>query len=296
MIPFSYCIPDECIVKNVPTKTKIYSDIVPGGRYLFGPGQQEDYYDEYKRSRFAITTRKGGWDCLRHYEILACGCIPVFTDLESCPSNTMTSFPKSLVLEANRKLLPWKDEYEKTYTEYVEKLLEVCRLECSVSARTERFLSYFPNAKRILMINGHMGENYTRELLSIGLRRKLGNRFVEFPRNDVLYSSTDLTTKYGYGFSYGGRVEEEEIDRTSLEEKIHSHSFDVIVLGKVGRDDWSFEDFPYATVVRSVYRHSEIAILYGGDGMQNLQDSSNNYTQHLYRHLPLGICFVRELF
>jgi hypothetical protein len=146
------------------------------------------------------------------------------------------------------------------------------------------------------MLNGHKGENYTRELLSIGLRRKIGNAFVEFPRNDVLYSSTDLATKYGYGFSYGGRLEDEEIDRTEIEEKIQSHYFDVIVLGKVGQDDWSFEQFPYFNGIRSVYKHSEIALLYGGDGMQNLQDPSNNYTQHLYKHLPLGMCFVRELF
>lgn len=296
MIPFSYCIPDEYIVKNVPEKTKVFSDIVPGGKYLFGPGQQEQYYDEYKCSRFAVTTRKGGWDCLRHYEIIACGCIPIFTDLELCPTNTMYSFPKSLVIESNRKLLPWKDEYEDIYKEYVEKLLAICRERCSVSARTSDFLRYFPGARRILMINGHMGENYTRELLSIGLRRKLGTEFVEYPRNDVLYSSTDLSTKYGYGFSYGGCIEDEEIDRSSLEEKIKSHYFDVIILGKVGYDDWSYQQFPNFNVVRSVYHHTELALLYGGDGMQTLHEPLNNYTQHLYTHLPLGMCFVRELF
>lgn len=292
MIPFSYCIPDEVIVSSVPTKTKLFSSIVPGGKYTFGPGQQEEYYQEYRSSRFAITTRKGGWDCLRHYEILACGCIPVFPDLEQCPPHTMTSFPKDLVMEANRVLLPWKDDIE-TYNHYVLRLLDACRSSCSVSARTNQFLTYFPNATRILMLNGHMGENYTRELLSIGLRRKLGSNFVEYPRNDVLYATTDLTTKYGYGFSYGGRLEDIPIDRTNIEERMQAHEFDVIIFGKVGYDDWSIHDFPYT---QSSYKHSELALLYGGDGLQTLKQPENVYTAHLIRHLPIGFCFVRELF
>lgn len=296
MIPFSYCIPDEFIVSSIPKKTKVLSDIVPGGPYRFGAGQQEEYYQEYRSSRFAITTRKGGWDCLRHYEILACGCIPLFKDLELCPINTLTSFPKELVLQAAQELLPWKDEYEPRYQWFVEQLLEACRSRCSVSARTRDFLSYFPTAKRILMINGHRGENYTRELLSIGLRRSLGDQFVEFPRNDVLYKSTDLSTKYGYGFSYGGLLNDEEIHRDNLEEQIQNHAFDLIIFGKLGLDDWSIDQFPYAESVLKTYRHREIALLYGGDGMQTLHDPSNGYTQHLYRHLPLGTCFVRELF
>ena len=146
------------------------------------------------------------------------------------------------------------------------------------------------------MINGHSGENYTRELLSIGLRRKLGEGFVDVPRNDVLYSSTDLRQAYGFGFSYGGRLDEEDIDRTAIEERIRRHEFDVVIFGKAGHDDWSVEQFPYAESVTRAYRHCERVFLYGGDGLQDTRDLTNPYTQHLYRHLPLGICFVRELF
>jgi hypothetical protein len=207
----------------------------------------------------------------------------------------MTSFPKDIVIQANRELLPWKEEYAERYDWYVTRLLEACRSRCSVSARTGDFLAYFPKATRILLLQGHMGENYTRELLAIGLRRQFGENFVEYPRNDVLYASTDLTTKYGYGFSYGGVLEDQPIDRSTIEDQINSHAFDVIIFGKLGRDDWSIEQFPYADAIRRVYRHSELALLYGGDGMQDRSDPTNPYTQHLYRHLPLGFCFVREL-
>jgi hypothetical protein len=44
--------------------------------------------------------KKAGWDCLRHYEILANNCIPYFTDLKECPDRTLINLPKELLLEA----------------------------------------------------------------------------------------------------------------------------------------------------------------------------------------------------
>ncbi|MEB3244211.1 MAG: glycosyltransferase family 1 protein [Cyanobacteriota bacterium] len=46
---------------------------------------EEAYYDDLSRSRFAITTRRGGWDCLRHYEIAAAGAVPCFRNLQAKP-------------------------------------------------------------------------------------------------------------------------------------------------------------------------------------------------------------------
>ena len=48
----------------------------------------------YQNSLFSLTYRKTGWDCLRHYEILASGSIPLFLDLEKCPEDT-TTLPKT---------------------------------------------------------------------------------------------------------------------------------------------------------------------------------------------------------
>jgi len=47
---------------------------------------------------FGKTHKKGGWDCLRHYEILGCRSIPVFVDLMHCPKNICTHLPKDLLL------------------------------------------------------------------------------------------------------------------------------------------------------------------------------------------------------
>lgn len=63
---------------------------------------EHSYYEMYRHSKFALTSKKGGWDTLRHYEIMACGALPVFVDIDVCPENTLTSLPKDLLKRINR--------------------------------------------------------------------------------------------------------------------------------------------------------------------------------------------------
>jgi hypothetical protein len=57
---------------------------------------EEDYYTDLKKSRFGITTKRAGWDCLRHYELAANGCVLCFKDLNtkasSCAPHGLNSF------------------------------------------------------------------------------------------------------------------------------------------------------------------------------------------------------------
>ena len=303
--PFPYAIPDEYIVSEVPEKIRVFSEVIPlvhseKAAYKYKAGEESAYVQQYRESRFAYTQKKGGWDCLRHYEILAAGCIPVFDNLD-CPDDTMVSFPKELVKEACSKLLPWTASDSSAdkiplYNSYVMRLLDHCRKHCSTSALAQRFLKVFPGVKKILMIRCHEGENYTRELLSIGLRRALGSDFVDYPRIDVLYSDCDLKTKYGNGFTYGGHLEPIEINRNNIEERIKAKEFDLIIYGKVGRDEGPEGKIPFVfwNTVTAVYKKSEIAFLYGGDGCQNM-NKTNSYAEHLLTHARSATCFVREL-
>ena len=93
LYPISFSIPEEKIITYIPTKTKILSDLIPGKISTYIYNNEEDYYNEYRKSFFAITIKKAGWDCMRHYEILANGCITVFIDIENCPVYTMVSLP-----------------------------------------------------------------------------------------------------------------------------------------------------------------------------------------------------------
>ena len=53
----------------------------------------------YSNSIFAITNKKLGWDCLRHYEILMNGCIPLFFNIEDCPKLILKTLPKERLSE-----------------------------------------------------------------------------------------------------------------------------------------------------------------------------------------------------
>lgn len=301
-----YAIPDECVVATVPAKNQTMSQVVPGDRshYTFGAGEEEAYYQQYRSSRFALSPRKGGWDCLRHYEVLAAGCVPIMDGLEHAPKETMVSLPRGLILEG-RALLPWQDteEFRVCYDALVTRLLAHVRAQCTTSALASYFLSHFalPSEPKVLMINCHPGENYTRELLSIGLRRQLGADFVEVPRNDVLYQDADLSKYYGNGFTYGGRLEDLPIDRTCISERIAAHAWDLIIFGKNGRDDGpegSVPNQPYFHDVVQHYRPHEVVFLFGGDGCQTMTPHHPNthwYTPVLLAAAQYGMCAVREL-
>lgn len=95
-------IPDLSIQTSV-IKDQIISKMNPLEKSSYIYNTEEEYYKEYNRSFFAITCKKAGWDCLRHYEILMCGCIPNFINLDQCPTNTLKHFPKNILLKYFKK-------------------------------------------------------------------------------------------------------------------------------------------------------------------------------------------------
>ena len=117
--PISFSIPKCKIVKKVPNKTKWFGNCIPGdvSTYIFN--NERDYYNDYSSSVFGHTKCKGGWDCMRHYEILASGSIPDFRDLYNCPKEILTSLPKDLIFRAMQELGPHiKEPFEK----HIEKI------------------------------------------------------------------------------------------------------------------------------------------------------------------------------
>ena len=94
-IPCSFSIPKQWIRKpNRGKKHKLLPTHVVDAevRECFQLGssnyaflEQTDYFDDLAQSRFGITTKRAGWDCLRHYEIAAAGTVPCFRDLNKKP-------------------------------------------------------------------------------------------------------------------------------------------------------------------------------------------------------------------
>ena len=314
-----YCVPDELFHTHdnnerswlsVDSKKYVISPLIPGdtSNYLFGAGEESEYYNMYQQSMFALTSKKGGWDCLRHYEILAAGCIPIFENLDACPLDTMVSFPKELLREAYRCLLPWRntDEQREAYPRFASQLFEQAKANCSASANATQFLcnmSHLGSSCKILMLVGHPGINYTRELNWIGIKRLVGNAAVEHPSLDFLYDDfpeSRLGELYGNGFTYSRRLSSQLrtiLTEDELVESIKQKKWDMIIYGKVGPDETavgSIPNLPYWEHVFKRYSRDEIVFWYGGDGMQDLT-YANRYSDHLVRNSQYARCFVREL-
>ena len=100
--PISFSIPEENIVNDIPHKTKFQSNLIPGDLNTYIYESKESYNKEYQNSLFAFTYKKAGWDCARHYEILANGCILYFPTIKECPKNTMFLLPRELIIEGNK--------------------------------------------------------------------------------------------------------------------------------------------------------------------------------------------------
>ena len=309
--PLSYCIPDENIVEYEKIKNKkhiIISDIIPGERntYRFGADDEKEYNEHYRESFFAYTQKKGGWDCLRHYEILANGCLPIFKNINQCPPNILTTLPKNIMEEYSKKLLPYKKEYRDLYDEYVSKMLTHIKNNCSTSATTKYFLekmNHIPEIKNVLLIRCHEGVNYTRELFWIGMKRHIQSILgvaVEYPKIDFLYTnySGNKKTLHGFGFNYACKLEDDyNFSQEEIIQKINDQFWDIVIYGKIGPDElWegSMPNLPLWNHVSQKYSKEQIVFLYGGDECIDLT-SNNKYAQHILYHGQFGHCFVREL-
>ena len=114
LIPISFAFPTSKI--NLPgNKQREIAICDPRDRSTYIYKNETDYYNGYNESKYAFTMKKAGWDCLRHYEILGNGCIPIFLDINKCPNLIMTNFPKTLSTEIlncyKNKKLPGYDDY-----------------------------------------------------------------------------------------------------------------------------------------------------------------------------------------
>lgn len=99
VFPINFAVPEEVILGEVTEKKIITSDIIPDFERNYQYEYEEDYFRHYAECWFAITKMKGGWDCMRHYEIMMNGCVPIFENLENCPPLIMVDLPKTELIK-----------------------------------------------------------------------------------------------------------------------------------------------------------------------------------------------------
>lgn len=137
VFPISFSFPTSKVdFKKIKSKDRAFIDPRDRSTYIYK--NEKDYYQDYRDARFAVTMKKFGWDCMRHYEILANGCLPVFLGIENCPIQTMTSFPKSLCVELNARLA--HGDLVGVYEEYADKFEKHFLENNTTKAEAKKFM------------------------------------------------------------------------------------------------------------------------------------------------------------
>ena len=110
VLPIQFGIPKEKIrAIDLSRKTRLMAHCDPRDRstYVYYDSEQR-YYDQYSDAFFGYTMKKGGWDCMRHHEIIAAGALPYFADIESCPNGTLTTFSRTFLMETRTMADNWE--------------------------------------------------------------------------------------------------------------------------------------------------------------------------------------------
>ena len=96
--PTGYGIPEDIIMDiNYSGKTQLHQKSYPKFAKFENPidlggskthhiySDENEYFKDLSKSWFVLTCKKGGWDTLRHYEILSAGTLLLFRDYENKP-------------------------------------------------------------------------------------------------------------------------------------------------------------------------------------------------------------------
>ena len=234
--PIWFATPKSSIVRSVRTnKTRAFARIIPGVPSTYVYETQAAYYGGYEEAYYAITMRKAGFECERHYEILARGAMPFFLgwqDFLKRP-NVSALLPRDLITKA--MLLPGVPsdaEVERAVLHNDTGALQIRPsptfshqyFEVAAAALnwTQNKLTTTHLAKSVLgVVRQHHGRKvrnilfisrsdvgYQSGFLYIGLHEYVPEIFWPVNQKHGVHgaSSCQLQHLYGQGFSYCGRL------------------------------------------------------------------------------------------
>lgn len=267
--PIQFSISEHKIVQEIPYKDKDFASIIPGDLSTYIYKIESDYYQDYQRSYFAITRPKAGWDAMRHYEILANGCIPYFLHLDKCDPKVMLFLPKDLLLEAMNLegVSYFKIDHSKfnkiKYYELLEKLLAHTRKYLTTKSMADYLLKTvdYQGAGSVLFLTSTDAPDYLPDSILAGLKELLRERVVDIPKINYLYQNYtgNIEELYGRGITYSKIIEDIPVDRDNIEQRILNKEFDLIIYGSIHRGT------PYKDLVLKNYPSEKIIYLCGED-------------------------------
>ena len=166
--PINFSIPKNKIIKEINRKPKnLLSPLIPGRLETYIYKDEKSYNQMYQNSVFALTYRKGGWDCFRHYEILMNGCIPFHLEINKCPNKTLEKLPKDLLKEILKKY-EWILSNYNPFFIYKYKFLDIKKIMLfliSSIKSNESLENFIYNNEKVFEIKNQL-LNYTKNNLT----------------------------------------------------------------------------------------------------------------------------------
>lgn len=302
----------------LPRKAKDFNDLIPGKieTYKFIFENELDYRRLYSNAYFAITTKKGGWDWNRHYEILSSGTVPFFDQLDQAGSHTLALLPKPLLYAAQK--LPGVDRTNlkidhsvfdaNQYYLLLHRLLYYARQRLTTVKLVEYILSttnysLSPSEKHSILFISHTRYDYQKDFLIHGFTHLFQENLHVYQPPQYLYdypSSSMWTASettnyykfrlYGFGYNYKlilkdyvhlyERDKHELADRTRIETQIRRRNYSLIVYGSILRADEFF------SLAKEYYPRSRIILIDGEDESKD---------KRRIEYAKWGTYFLREL-
>lgn len=276
-ISFSFPYSINLMENQEIDKPQVVGTVIPDKKETYIFNTEKEYYEDYKKSKFGITQKKAGWDCMRHLEIMYNFCLPVFLGIEACPSFNMIHYPKQF-LSSVVFLLPILEKNEELYIYFLKNAIDYFNevLTC------EKMMDYvlrisclnLSSNPYVLFIDSKLPSqpDYLSLCTLIGLKQKYAtNCEVLFPVSYIYKDTTiDTTTLYGKGFSYTKVLNpdsfktiheymETKESTEQIYENIKRRKYNFIVFGSVGR---CLRLLPF---IEKIYNPNEILGFYGED-------------------------------
>jgi hypothetical protein len=284
-ISFSWPRTDRPIIEACP-RSRLLAPQIPGLPYNYN--SETEYYGDYAKSELALTWKKGGWDCFRHIEIQACGCVPLMPDSGGIPYGTMVHYPKELITmvvdsldrlqvrpdDGLREALRGHFENHLTSSAMARYMMRAVNFECDKSSGAyflDRSLHHTPDYLSIMTLVGW---------LDIGPVRVAN--VPAYLKKDWVYTEAI----YGRGFGYTCSIDSDRrvANLAEVDEQIPvDNGSNWIVVGSARRNMGVLEELG-----RIKFPRSRIVLVDGEDS------SPDAATLEMYRSVSQHL-FIREL-
>jgi hypothetical protein len=269
--PISFGIFDPGSIKiHSEKKQSLISSIVPGEPYSFN--SEEEYLSNYESSYWAISHKKGGWDCLRHLEILKSGCIPLMHDARRIPRDAMFYYPKELLS---------KCYMEFTRTPFIpdESLLR------HLDAWIKKYLTTSALVKNMLDLNGlEINDKHNKILFVDSVLSKqvdymsamiLNGLLTVYPLSVEIYDKSpefmfddykgDTSQLYGRGFGYARSCKSKN-RKLVMSTDLNVNKYSLIVVVN------PLQNLNFLRLNKSAFKHKQLVLIDGGDDPVSHED------------------------